>query len=231
MQTAARILIADDDAETRHLIKDILLEEGYLVHTCSNGKQALEALSHQNFDVILTDIKMPGMTGLDLLLHVHRMNLDTEVILMTAYASVETAIQALRGEAFDYLPKPFSLRELRQVIRTAVQHRLMADHQRTVMHYKGLSIDQKAQRVWVDHKEIKLTRLELAVLGYLFDHQGETVTSRDLLQNVWGYQDPDVQSEDTVKSCISRLRRKLGDDAQNPAYILNVWGIGYQLGE
>ncbi len=173
---------------------------------------------------------MPGITGLDLLLHVHRMNLDTEVILMTAYASVETAIQALRGEAFDYLPKPFSLRELRQTVRTAIQHRLVSDHRRTVMHYQGLAIDQKARRVWMDHQEIKLTRLELAVLGYLFDHQGETVTPRDLLQQVWGYQDPNAQSEDTVKSCISRLRKKLGDDAQNPTFILNVWGVGYQLG-
>lgn len=231
MQTVARVLIADDDADTRHLVEDILRDEGYLVHTCSNGREALEILGQKHFDVILTDIKMPGITGMDLLLHVRRMKLDTEVILMTAYASVETAVQALRGEAFDYLPKPFSLQELRQVVGTAAQQHLVADRRRTVMHFRGLSIDQKARRVWRNQKEIKLTRLEFAVLAHLFDHQGETVTRQDLIQQVWGYEFPDEQSEDTVKSCISRLRRKLGDDAQNPTYILNVWGVGYQLGE
>ena len=224
-------MVVDDDADTRALVKDILHEDGYEVCTSLNGSQALEILGQEEFDVVLTDIKMPGITGMDVLLYVRRMNLNAEVILMTAYASVETAVQALRGEAFDYLAKPFSLQELRQTVRTAARTRPPATRRRAVMHYRELSIDQKARRVWIGRREARLTRLEFDALAYLFVHQGGAVSRQALLQDVWGCNEPQERSDDTVKSCISRLRKKLGDDAQEPTYIRNVWGVGYQLGE
>jgi DNA-binding response OmpR family regulator len=224
-------LVVDDEADTRALIEDILVGDGYEVHTCTNGEQALHILEQQRFDLILSDIKMPGMTGIELLLHVRRMSLDTEVILVTAYASVDTAVQALRGEAFDYLVKPFSLTELRQGVRQAVQTRLSAKRRRAVMHYRDLSIDQKARRAWIGEREVKLTRLEFDVLVYLFENQGAAISRQELLRGAWRCNNPYERSDDTVKSCISRLRKKLEDDAQDPVYILNVWGVGYQFGE
>jgi len=230
-ESAGRVLVVDDERDTRILIEDILSGEGYEIRTCSSGEEALELLGREGFDVILCDIKMPGIMGIDLLLHVRRMGLETEVILMTAYASVQTAVQALRGEAFDYLTKPFSLKELRQTVRQAMRSRPSADQQRAVMHLKDLSIDHKARRVWIDHREARLTRLEFDVLAYLFDNQGDAISRQELLERVWGCSAPDERSDDTVKSCISRLRRKLGDDAQNPRYVQNVWGVGYALEE
>jgi two-component system response regulator VanR len=108
---------------------------------------------------------------------------------------------------------------------------LLAPRQRAVMHLKDLSIDHKARRVWIDHREARLTRLEFDVLAYLFDNRGDAISRQELLERVWGCSAPDERSDDTVKSCISRLRRKLGDDAQNPRYIQNVWGVGYALEE
>ena len=99
------------------------------------------------------------------------------------------------------------------------------------MHYENLSLDQKARRVWVDDRELRLTRLEFDVLAYLFDNQGDTVSRQELLERVWGCSTPDERSDDTVKSCISRLRKKLGDDAQNAQFVKNVWGVGYKLGD
>lgn len=230
-QFAGRVLVVDDDEDTRTLIEDILEADGYQVRSCFSGEQALQILDQEQFHAILSDIKMPGLTGIDLLLHVRRMDLETEVILMTAYATLETAIQAVRGEAFDYLTKPFSLKEVRQIVRQAVHTRSSARRRRAVMHYQGLSIDQKARRVWVGEREVRLTRLEFDVLAYLFENQGDVVRQRELLQKVWGCTEPEERSDDTVKSCISRLRKKVGDDAHNPRYILNVWGVGYQLGE
>jgi two-component system response regulator VanR len=223
--------VVDDDLDTRVLIEDILAKEGHEIRTCSSGAEALELLGREEYDVILTDIKMPGIMGVDLLLHVRRLGLNTEVILMTAYASVQTAVQALRGEAFDYLTKPFSLKELRQTVRQAMRSRPVTNQQRAVMHLKDLSIDHKARRVWIDHHEARLTRLEFDVLAYLFDNRGDAISRQELLERVWGCSAPDERSDDTVKSCISRLRRKLGDDAQNPQYIQNVWGVGYTLDE
>ena len=228
---AKRVLVVDDDPDTHNLIQDILDEEGYAVHTCSDGEEALELLDRERFDVILSDIKMPGISGTDLLLQVRRKNLDTEVVLMTAYASVQSAVEALRGEAFDYLIKPFSLKELRRVIRQAARTRPAAKQRRTVVHYDELTIDQKARRVWVGEREVRLTRLEFDVLAYMFDNLGDAVPRQELLLQVWGCNAPDERSDDTVKSCISRLRRKLGDDAQNARFVHNVWGVGYKLGD
>jgi DNA-binding response OmpR family regulator len=230
-QSSKRVLIVDDDAEICTLITDILEEDGYDICPCLHGDEALNVLKREHFDLVLTDIKMPRVTGIDLLLHVRRMDLETEVILMTAYASLQTAIQALRGEAFDYLIKPISLSELRQRVRQAVSARPSAARRHAVMHCHDLSIDNNARRVWKGEREIKLTRLEFDVLAYLFGHQGCAVSRQRLLQEVWGRSPSSQRSVATVRSCIRRLRRKIEDDADNPRYIYNVWGVGYQLGD
>ena len=230
-QSSKRILVVEDDADTCSLIVDILEEEDYDVYSCLCGEEALNALRRELFDLVLSDIKMPRITGIDLLLHVRRMGLDTEVILMTAYASLQTAIQALRGEAFDYLIKPFSLSELRQRVRQALQAQPSTPRRRAVMHCHDLSIDQNARRVWKGEHEIKLTRLEFEVLAYLFAYQGCAVSRQQLLDQVWSRSASSERSIATVRSCIRRLRQKIGDDGQDPRYIYNVWGVGYQLGD
>jgi two-component system KDP operon response regulator KdpE len=225
------VLVVDDDPDTRTLMTDILEEDQYAVQSCSCGEDALAALRRDKFDLVLTDIKMPRMSGIELLLRIRRMNLDIQVILITAYASVETAIQAVRGEAFDYIEKPFSLSHFRRRVSEALQPRASGQHQHDVMHYRDLSIDRTARRVWLGEPEIKLTRLEYNVLAYLFEHQGCAISREELLREVWEAQEVDDRGQAVVKTCIGRLRRKIGDDAHAPEYITNVWGVGYQLGE
>lgn len=227
--SSKRILVVDDDPDTCALIVDILQEDGYQAVFCLNGEQALEALRRQRYDLVLADIKMPRISGIDLLLYVRRMALETEVILMTAYASVKTAVQALRGEAFDYLIKPFSLDEFRQCVYQALIRRPHAQRPHTVMHCMDLSIDLNARRIWKNDQELDLPRLEFDLLAYLFRHQGRTVTVQELLQQVWGEGEPIERSEKTVKAAIGRLRKKIGDNSKNPHYIKNVWGVGYKL--
>ncbi len=106
-QATARVLVVDDDSDTCSLIADILIEDGYEVEAFTVAEQAMEALEMDRFDLVLADIKMPRISGVDLLREVRKRDLNTQVVLMTAYASVETAVAALRGEAFDYLIKPF----------------------------------------------------------------------------------------------------------------------------
>jgi two-component system copper resistance phosphate regulon response regulator CusR len=230
-QPSARVLIVDDDLDTCALVEDILEEEGYKVVACHSGGDALDLLEHVPFDLVLSDIKMPRITGIDLLRYVRRKELATQVILMTAYASVSTAIQALRGEAFDYLIKPFSLNELRQRVRQAIELRVSKEPRHDVMYCEDLSIDLNAHRVWVDKHEVLLTRLEFDILAHLLARRGCAVSLEELLQEVWGCNDPDERSLATVRSCVRRLRQKIEDDARNPRFILNVWGIGYQLGK
>jgi len=226
-----RILVVDDELDTRTLIADVLEEEGYDVRTCATAEQALALLDQEPFDLILSDIKMPGIDGIELLRRVRARGLDTFVILITAYASVETAVQALRGEAFDYLTKPFSLAELRQRVRHALRAKEEPHLRRhTVEHFEDLSIDYHARRVWVGEREVKLSNLEFRVLAYFFECLGRPVSSEELLREVWSVAAPGEYSSEGVRSLVHRLRRKLGDDGRRPRYIKNVWGVGYQLG-
>lgn len=230
-QRPTRILAVDDDLDTLALIVDILEGDEYEVHAYSNAEHALEALEHESFALVLADIKLPRMSGVELLNEVREMGLDTQVILMTAYASVTTAVQALRGQAFDYLTKPFALEEFRQRVNEAVQLQESQGRPRGVRHFGDLSIDQTGRRVWMAGREVKLTRLEFDILCYLFNRPGFTISCEELLRQVWRVQEQDERSIATVKSSIFRLRKKLGDDAQKPQYITNVWGVGYQFGE
>ncbi|MFN2290974.1 MAG: response regulator transcription factor [Anaerolineae bacterium] len=227
---AKQILVVDDDPDTCALITDILQDDGYSVYPCLSGERAMDALKRRRFDLVLTDIKMPRITGIDLLLHVRRMELDTEVILMTAYASLKTAVQALRGEAFDYLVKPFSLNDLRQRVREALDKEPGAKRASGIAHEKDMTVDLNALRVWIDDDEIELTRQEFKVLAYLMIERGRIVPWEELVEKLWG-DEADDRTASTLRSCIRRLRHKLGDDAQNPRYVKNVWGVGYQIGE
>jgi DNA-binding response OmpR family regulator len=222
-----RVLVVDDEADTRALIWDILSEEGYEILLCSSGEQALEHLERKRFHLLLADIKMPGMTGVELLARARAVAPDTKVILMTAYASIDTAIQAIRGQAFDYLTKPFDLDGFRQAVHQAINDWSLP----TVTYYRDLTIDREGRWVWVGEQKIGLTRLEFNTLAYLFEQIGCVVSNEELLREVWQCGEADERSVATVKSCISRLRKRLGDDADNPRYIFNVWGVGYRLGE
>lgn len=227
-RTRRRILVVDDDLDTCALIVDALSGEGYSICSCMGGEQALDLLGHERFDLVVTDIKMPRVTGVDLLQYIREMNHDTSVILMTAYASIDTAIQAVRHDASDYVVKPFSTEELRQRVRDALPDEVGAFPEDQ---YRDLRIDLDARRVWAGEYEVELTRQEFDVLTWLFRRKGCTVTWQQLLRRVWGYRDPQKEQAKIVRSCIRRLRQKLGDHARDPKYIYTRWGEGYRLGE
>ncbi|HSJ55636.1 MAG TPA: response regulator transcription factor [Anaerolineae bacterium] len=221
-----RVLVVDDDREICALITDILEDEGYSVCPCLTGEAALEILAHEHFHLVLSDIKMPRVSGIELLLHIRRMNLDSQVILMTAYASVHTAIQAVRGAAFDYLVKPFSLSELRQCVVRALERE--PGRIGGVVSIDDLVVDMNARHVWLGDKQVDLTRREFDVLAYLISHKGRVVPWEELVEKVWNAE-ADGRTGGTVRSCIRRLRTRLDDDASNPRYIENIWGVGYRV--
>ena len=223
----SRILIVDDDSDFCHLIVEALSDEEYSVRVCAGGEQALGLLARECFDLVLADIKMPHVSGVDLLQHIQGTICNTKVILMTAYASVDTAIQAVRHDAFDYIVKPFSLKELRQRVQEAL---LDGDQANNPYQYLDLRIDLDARRVWVGEWEVELTRQEFDVLALLFRWRGCTVSWQELLRRVWDQEDPQKEDVGVLRSCIRRLREKLGDNARDPKYIYNRWGEGYQLG-
>lgn len=223
-----RILVVDDDPDTCSLIVDGLSEEDYSISSCVDGEQALELLQQECFDLVLADIRMPRITGVELLQHIREMSRNISVILITAYASLDTAIEAVRNDASDYLVKPFSLKELRKRVRDALPS---SDEPVSPLEYEDLRIDIVARRAWVGELEVELTRQEFDVLALLFRRRGCTVSWQELLRRVWGLSDPQRQQIGILRSCIRRLRQKLGDNARYPKYIHNRWGEGYRLGQ
>jgi DNA-binding response OmpR family regulator len=229
-QLSKRVLVVEDDIDTLQLIVDVLKGEGLQVQPCSDGEQAQQLLEQEAFDLVLADIKLPRITGTDLLFFIRHLGLKTRVILMTAYASVETAVQAVRGDAYDYLVKPFALKELRGRVHRALQSPVPDERPRGAKIYRDLELDVDARKVWLRGQEVALTRLEYNALAYLFECQGRTVPIEELFQHAWDCETPGQQNFNAVKSCIFRLRKKLGDDPHHPQYVRNVWGVGYQLG-
>ncbi len=226
-QHNSRILIVDDDSETCDLIVESLSDESYSITVCIGGEQALDLLDRECFDLVLADIKMPHVSGVDLLQHIRQITCDTKVILMTAYASIDTAIQAVRHDASDYLIKPFAPKELRRRVRDALMD---GDQVNGRYQCRDLRMDLDARRVWVGKREVELTRQEFEVLKLLFRHKGCTVSWHEFLQGVWGIDDPGREDVGILRSCIRRIRQKLGDNARDPKYIYNRWGEGYRLG-
>jgi len=230
-QSPGRVLVVDDDTDTLQLIVEVLEEDGLRAQPCGDGDRALRLLKQEQFDLVLADIKMPRMTGTDLLFQMRNVGLETKVILMTAYASLETAVQAVRGDAVDYLIKPFSLKELRRQVRRALEIPKQPLPPRESLTFRDLTLDQDARKLWKYSHEIPLTRLEFNVLAHLFRSKGQVVSAEELLLQNWPRQHAHDRSLTAVKSCIFRLRQKIEDDPRHPVYIRNVWGRGYQFGE
>src|SRR3989339_177906 len=122
MNEKHRILIVDDEASHRMMLRAVLKEDGYAVAEASDGTEAVAAVENEAFDVILLDIRMTSMDGIEALAEIRKLSPHVPVLIMTAYASVKTAVEALKAGAFDYLTKPLDIEELKILIEKALEH-------------------------------------------------------------------------------------------------------------
>ena len=118
-----KLLIVDDDATVREELSELLREEGFEVDAAAGGVQALEALGRAQYAVMFTDLRMPGMSGIELLRIVRERHPDVYPVMLTGYSTAETAVEALRAGAYDYVPKPFRIEEVTTVLRHLEQER------------------------------------------------------------------------------------------------------------
>src|SRR5512143_2571408 len=129
-ESKGSILVVDDEVELLVSCRKILSRLGYEVRVLERGAEALEIVQSTGVDLVLTDLKMPGMTGTDLLAAIKKVRPDQLVVIFTAFATVQTAVEAIRGGAFDYLQKPFSAEQLEVVVARAVEHRRLREENR-----------------------------------------------------------------------------------------------------
>jgi len=226
MQTIP-ILIVDDEENIRNLVSAYLRAEGYTVHTAEDGPGALKAVRAFKPALVVLDVMLPGMDGLEVLQNIRR-DSDVYVILLTAKSEETDKIVGLSVGADDYLTKPFSPRELVARIKAALRrYGQSAPAESAVLTFEHLRIDGDARRVWVDDAEISLTTIEFDLLYALARQHGRALSREQLLQEVWGY---DFYGEDRVVDVhLGRIRKKLEPAAAQSGLIATVRGVGYRF--
>lgn len=223
------LLVVDDEAKIRELVGAYLQKEGYLVHEAGSGLEVLEKVRALHFDVIILDLMMPGMDGLELCREI-RKDSDVPVIMLTARGDEIDRVLGLEMGADDYIVKPFSPRELVARVKAVLRRARKgepAGRPQTAIGAGDLSIDEETREVSVSGRQISLTPREYELLLRLARHPGRVFTREQLLEQVWGY---DFFGEArTVDTHITRIREKIARVRGDRQYITTVWGVGYKF--
>lgn len=212
-----RILIADDDDAILSLISLVLNKEGFDTDTVSNGKDALESVSKNKYDLVILDIVMPLMFGTDAAKEI-RQKTDCPIMFLTARSTDEDKLEAYGSGGDDYLQKPFSTIELLLRVKALLK--------RYESPTDGIEILKKERAVIVDGKKVSLTFKELELLSFLAENKGRVFDVSEIYEAVW-HNKFMQSSTNTVMVFILNLRKKIEQDYTNPRHILTVWGRGY----
>ncbi|MCB9877310.1 MAG: response regulator transcription factor [Planctomycetes bacterium] len=233
--TETHILIIEDEPDLRAGLQHNLELEGFKVLAAANGKEGLRKAREGQAALVLLDLMLPEMSGIEVLQHLRETGHETPVIIISAKGQDRDKVQGLELGADDYLTKPFGLSELlariRAVLRRTKSGAKAGAGERgaaaTVMTFPGLVVDWKRFTVSRDGDEVQLSRYEAEILRMLIEHRGEVVSRQDLLRKVWGY--VHLPTTRTVDNHIARLRKKLEADVENPVHVVTVHGLGYRF--
>ncbi len=225
-----RALVVDDEPSLTRVVAGYLEHEGFVVTTAADGEQALASARSDPPDVVVLDLMLPGIDGIEVCRQLRTFT-DAYVIMLTARSEEVDTLIGLSVGADDYMTKPFSPRELTARIRGLLRRPRMSaqtgiDPQvRTV---GDLRLDPQSRQVFVGEAPVELTRIEFDLLDALTERPNLAYTRRQLIERVWG---PDwVGDEHLVDIHIAHIRTKLGDDAATPRYVVTIRGVGYRLG-
>jgi two-component system response regulator MprA len=224
-----RVLVADDDQDFRDSLERVLRFEGYLVELACDGADALSRVAANAPDLVILDVMMPRLNGLEASRRLRVAGNRTPVLMLTARDAVGDRVAGLDAGADDYLAKPFALQELLARVRALLRRTAVAEQgNRDVARVGQLSLDRRSRQVTWAETPVELTRTEFNLLQTLIDHVGQVLSRRQLFEQVWGY-DLD-RSSNSLDVYIGYLRRKL-DAAGAPRLVHNVRGVGFVLRE
>ena len=264
-QAPYHLLVVDDEDIARTSLADILRLEGYQVDTASGGELAIQKIIKNNFDLILLDLKMPGVDGLDVLRTIATQadsqvrsssaaQLPPTVIMLTAHGSLESAIEALRQGAHDYLLKPSSPEQILNSVKQGLSSRTahiqqslrIQELERAKQHFEerspesnrtlrsafyhlphGVVYDPARREIIHKNEVILLTPTEGKLIKVLLDNPGHVFNHRELVLLVQGYDTKDWEAPEVLRPLISRLRRKLSRLPEGNQWITSIRGTGY----
>ncbi len=224
------VLVVDDEEAIAEAVRARLESEGYRVVVAFDGPQAIEMHRQHAPDLVVLDLMLPGMDGLEVCKAIQRDGW-TPVLMLTAKTEEADKVAGFAVGADDYLTKPFSLRELAARVKAILRRmeRMRAPQPDGPLDRNGLEIDPSRRRVTVDGEEIGLTPLEFEILFTLARDPGVVLSREQLMDRVWGYQD--YAGGRVVDSHVARIRRKLHEDGNEPRFIRTVHGVGYAFQE
>jgi len=220
-----KVLVVDDDVKTVELVKLYLNRDGYRVITAYNGNDALKLAREDHPDLIVLDLMLPGMNGLDVC-RTLREESDVPIIMLTALTTDDDRLKGLDYGADDYMTKPFSPRELAARVR-AVLRRLPGERGPEKIQHGNLMVDFLKHEAYIENKPLNLTPIEFKILGALVKEPGRVFSRAQIIENALGH---DFDSFDrTIDVHILKLRRKLEPEPHHPRFIKTIYGAGYKL--
>ena len=227
----AQILVVEDDRDIADLVAFNLKGDGHEVVVKNDGLEGLEAALEGNFDLIVLDLMLPSLGGLELCREVREREPYALIVMLTAKSSELDRVVGLELGADDYLSKPFSVRELQARVKALLRRKMqlasVVSEETRAIQAGRLRIDLERREVFIEGRAIGLTAKEFDLLVQFARHPGKVYTRADLLDLVWGYGYDGF--EHTVNSHINRLRAKIEADPAQPDYVQTVWGVGYKF--
>jgi len=227
-----RVLVIEDDEDIAELTSIHLQDLGCQVNRANTGNAGYQLATQQSFDLIVLDIMLPGMDGLEVCRKLRAAEIVCPILMLTAKSEEIDKVLGLETGADDYLTKPFSIREfvarVKAIFRRSSLNAAPTDSL-ALIKIENLIIDQQKRKIMVAGNRIELTPKEYDLLQLLATHPGKSYSREDLLNLIWGYEFTGY--EHTVNSHINRLRSKIEPDFSKPKYILTTWGVGYRFND
>lgn len=224
------ILIVDDEEDIRDLLQIYLINEGYDVIKTADGLEAMEVLEKTNIDLIILDIMMPKMDGIQACMKI-RKDKNVPIIMLSAKSEDIDKILGLNTGADDYVTKPFNPLEVVARVKSQLRRCAMISQPKETnleeIEIGGLEINTATHQVTVDGREVKLTPTEFSILEFLARNKGRVLSTRQIYESVWN--EPAYESESTVAVHIRNIREKIEINPKEPRYIKVVWGVGYKI--
>jgi DNA-binding response OmpR family regulator len=252
---SAKILVVDDEEPTRKTLAEFLRIEGYEVSTAEDGQSAVDVLETEEVDLMLLDLRMPGMDGLEVMQKAEEISPETKIILLTGHGSMESAIEALRSKAHDYLTKPASHQEILSSVANGLaqldeekrKHLLFEQLESSLQQLKdvegltavpkpklrlvslpeGVKADLARRELWRGNDKVRLTPTEGRLFKVFIENWGRVMTHGELIFLVQGYEIPEWEAPEVLRPLISRLRKKLSVFPEGEKWIASVRGTGY----
>jgi two-component system KDP operon response regulator KdpE len=221
----ARILVVDDEPNIQAAVRPLLAASGYEVISATSGRAALDAVEHQQPDVVVLDLGLPDIDGIEVC-RLIREDRAVPIIVLSARGAEKDKVHALDAGADDYVTKPFGSEELLARIRVALRRLDASVPAAAQLRLGDLVIDRERHRVLRGGEEIRLTPKELELLVFFAQHPGRVLTHRAILKAVWGPHA--VDQPEHLRVLLASLRKKIEPDAARPTYIITEPWVGYR---